>query len=126
MWDKVMDMLDAAREERFDKQSVRMRVHLAHHLSADGSEGGTRVLRFALSHAIRWTPGDTVAALPVNNPRAVDAVLRALGASGRESIDLSAKWYRHLDAHPTWQGRTLPRSVPLAEIIRHAQLDPVR
>jgi hypothetical protein len=54
MWDDVMDMLDAAREERFSKQSVRMRVHVGRYLSSAGSDHGTRMLRFKLDSAVRW------------------------------------------------------------------------
>eukprot|EP00035_Acanthoeca_spectabilis_P032822 m.20586 g.20586 ORF g.20586 m.20586 type:complete len:1458 (+) comp5590_c0_seq1:339-4712(+) len=120
MWDKVMDMLDASRVERFTAQAIRgFRMHTARQLSADGIS--IRLLRYVVNgnDGLRWVPGDTVSVLPRNSPASINDLLTVLGANGQERIALSKSWMSYLEAFPSMTGLT---SLPLAELAQHAQL----
>ena len=71
---------------------------------------------------LRYTPGDRVAILPRNDDASVERTLRALGATGEESLELDRVWRQRFAA----LGDTpAPAAVPLRRFLTHAQLRPV-
>mmetsp|Transcript_36871 Transcript_36871/g.89559 ORF Transcript_36871/g.89559 Transcript_36871/m.89559 type:complete len:651 (-) Transcript_36871:26-1978(-) len=97
MWDKIMDMLDAAREERLRAQNSIARLPLGEPIRAEG-KGTMITVEYKLPHeSFSWKPGDTVGISPTNSKKNVDLLLNAIKATGDEVIALPiTAWRIHM------------------------------
>ena len=127
MWDKVMDMLDASREERLSAKNATLKLPLATLKNAVG-EGSTQTLTYSLPHdAFDWAPGDTVAIWPSNSDEVVDRVLKLMNATGDELVDLDERWRLHLKQliHLGMRRGKQKTRATLRDVVHFAKLAPL-
>ena len=127
MWDRVMDMLDVAREERLTAKNATLKLPVARLNSFEG-RGDIVSLSYKLPHdAFLWQPGDTVSVWPANCTESITSILLALGATGDEMVELSEEWRLHLKQVVPMGMKVGNRSAQtqLRHILQFSQLNPV-
>jgi sulfite reductase (NADPH) flavoprotein alpha-component len=123
-WDELDDTLEATRRERFvDKPAhffAGSRASVAP-AAANPRAPVNQVTLDVSGQGLRYVAGDRLGILPQSSPELVDKTLRALQATGAESIVLSSAWREALRAFSL----DAPHAIPLRDLLSCAKLRPL-
>jgi sulfite reductase (NADPH) flavoprotein alpha-component len=124
-WNRVDGELDITRNERFlelDRHPFYARPIPS---DPDVSPADGSVVSITLDvegTGFSYQPGDRCAVLPENDDELVDRTLRALRASGEETINLDQVWQQAVRPR---SGHGTAQSLPLATFLRYGKIRPV-
>jgi sulfite reductase (NADPH) flavoprotein alpha-component len=121
-WDQVDAELEKGRVERVQSFPQSCYRALVKPRSTSDLSAVFDVVLDVSGTGLRYEAGDRCGVLPENDTDIIERTIKALGATGRESIVLSAEW---CDAIRLRRGYEHRRELELAELLRFGQLRPV-
>jgi sulfite reductase (NADPH) flavoprotein alpha-component len=124
-WNRVDGELDVTRNERYlelERHAFYARPILRDPEVSPAEGAVSSITLDAMGTGFVYQPGDRCAVLPENDDELVDRTLRALRASGEESINLDRVWQQAVRPR---SGQGAPQSLPLATFLRYGKIRPV-
>lgn len=125
VWDRLADELHESRLERyghFSETSHQVTVKRVETLRDDAQYGVKRIVFDVAGTGIRYQAGDRCAILPENTEELVDKTLKALHATGDETITLNARWRHHMGLRHGFAGA---ETLSLRNLLTFGKIRPV-